>query len=235
MDSPIKNQTGGVKMELDNKVKIAYGRLILAVFNRKAADDLLPLLNPEIELIDWALASLKPREQEVLKQRFGLASGVGVTLKQLGSKLGVGRERARQLERKALVHLSYPNRLGKFIFFYSSLRQRLEDLTEENEKLQARLAHCESALKAMAGDGFRPDLIKEQAISDQPILGLRIDENELSVRLHNLLNKMGIEVIYDLVVKSEAELSLIRGLGSGSLAEVKEFLADRGLSLGMKF
>ncbi len=48
------------------------------------------------------LASLAPREQEILNMRFGLEDGITHTLEEVGKKFGVTRERIRQIEAKAL-------------------------------------------------------------------------------------------------------------------------------------
>jgi DNA-directed RNA polymerase subunit alpha len=62
----------------------------------------------------------------------------------------------------------------------------------------------------------------------------RVDELELSVRSQNCLQNAGIEYIYQLVEKSEAEMLKTKNFGRKSLNEIKEILADLGLSLGMK-
>lgn len=50
------------------------------------------------------VGALRPREQEVVSGRFGLAGGARVTLADLGARYGVTRERVRQIEREALRH-----------------------------------------------------------------------------------------------------------------------------------
>jgi DNA-directed RNA polymerase subunit alpha len=62
----------------------------------------------------------------------------------------------------------------------------------------------------------------------------RVDELELSVRSQNCLQNAGIEYIYQLVEKSEAEMLKTKNFGRKSLNEIKEILADLGLSLGLK-
>ena len=53
-----------------------------------------------------ALDSLTERERKVIEHRFGLKDGVPMTLEQVGQKLGVTRERIRQIEAKAIRKLS---------------------------------------------------------------------------------------------------------------------------------
>ncbi len=61
-----------------------------------------------------------------------------------------------------------------------------------------------------------------------------VDELELSVRSFNCLQNAGIKYIGDLVQKTEAEMLKTKNFGRKSLKEIKELLADMGLSLGMK-
>jgi DNA-directed RNA polymerase subunit alpha len=62
----------------------------------------------------------------------------------------------------------------------------------------------------------------------------RVDELDLSVRSANCLQNAGIEYIWQLIEKSEAEMLKTKNFGRKSLNEIKEILADLGLSLGMK-
>jgi RNA polymerase primary sigma factor len=57
------------------------------------------------------LSSLREREREVLKMRFGLADGYARTLEEVGKQFRVTRERIRQIEAKALRKMRHPTRL----------------------------------------------------------------------------------------------------------------------------
>ena len=61
-----------------------------------------------------------------------------------------------------------------------------------------------------------------------------IDELELSVRSYNCLKNADIKTIADLVQRSEAEMLKTKNFGRKSLNEIKELLAEMGLTLGMK-
>ncbi|MBW1918077.1 MAG: DNA-directed RNA polymerase subunit alpha [Deltaproteobacteria bacterium] len=61
-----------------------------------------------------------------------------------------------------------------------------------------------------------------------------VNELELSVRSANCLKNANIRLIGELVQKSEAEMLKTKNFGRKSLNEIKEILADMGLSLGMK-
>ncbi|HEC31360.1 MAG TPA: DNA-directed RNA polymerase subunit alpha, partial [Deltaproteobacteria bacterium] len=61
-----------------------------------------------------------------------------------------------------------------------------------------------------------------------------VDELELSVRSSNCLKNADIRYIGELVQKTEAEMLKTKNFGRKSLNEIKEILAEMGLSLGMK-
>jgi len=65
------------------------------------------------EEVSDVLATLPPREQEVLKMRFGLGDGYSLTLEEVGLLFKVTRERIRQIEAKALRRLRHPRRSQK--------------------------------------------------------------------------------------------------------------------------
>ncbi|MGI8560469.1 MAG: DNA-directed RNA polymerase subunit alpha [Luteimonas sp.] len=70
--------------------------------------------------------------------------------------------------------------------------------------------------------------------SVDPVLLRPIDDLELTVRSANCLKAESIYYIGDLIQKTEVELLKTPNLGKKSLTEIKEVLAQRGLSLGMK-
>jgi RNA polymerase primary sigma factor len=62
------------------------------------------------ERLDDALDTLTPREARVLRLRYGLEDGEDYTLEQVGEKLGLTRERIRQIQSQALRRLRHPSR-----------------------------------------------------------------------------------------------------------------------------
>ena len=66
---------------------------------------------------DGALQSLTPREEMVLKMRFGIGDGAEKTLEEVGQSFSVTRERIRQIEAKALRKLRHPSRSRKLKVF----------------------------------------------------------------------------------------------------------------------
>ena len=65
------------------------------------------------EQLAEVLSTLQPREEKVLRLRFGLEDGRQRTLEEVGSEFGVTRERIRQIEAKALRKLRHPSRSKK--------------------------------------------------------------------------------------------------------------------------
>jgi RNA polymerase primary sigma factor len=66
------------------------------------------------------LSSLTPREEKVLRMRFGIDTEVDLTLEEVGKSFSVTRERIRQIEAKALKKLKHPNRMNQLASFLTS-------------------------------------------------------------------------------------------------------------------
>ncbi len=66
------------------------------------------------EQICEVLKTLTPREENVIKMRFGLEDGIPRTLEEVGREFNITRERIRQIEAKALRKLRHPTRISKF-------------------------------------------------------------------------------------------------------------------------
>ncbi len=66
------------------------------------------------------------------------------------------------------------------------------------------------------------------------ILGRSVDELELSVRSYNCLKNANIKTIGDLVTRTEADMLKTKNFGRKSLNEIKDILAEMGLSLGLE-
>ena len=67
------------------------------------------------------LASLTPREERVLRMRFGIGEKYDHTLEEVGQDFDVTRERIRQIEAKALRKLRHPSRAKKLKSFSGAL------------------------------------------------------------------------------------------------------------------
>lgn len=83
-----------------------------------------------------------------------------------------------------------------------------------------------------AQEESQPKAMKEPEID--PILLRPVDDLELTVRSANCLKAESIYYIGDLIQRTEVELLKTPNLGKKSLTEIKDVLASRGLSLGMR-
>ena len=79
-------------------------------YNRRELTASFTLLKEQ--LVD-VLSTLTPREEKVLKLRFGIEDGRTRTLEEVGKEFNVTRERIRQIEAKALRKLRHPSRSKK--------------------------------------------------------------------------------------------------------------------------
>ena len=64
-----------------------------------------------------ALATLTPREERVLRKRFGIGLPTDYTLEAIGQEFSVTRDRIRQIEAKALRKLKHPSQAKRLIDF----------------------------------------------------------------------------------------------------------------------
>ena len=78
------------------------------------------------------------------------------------------------------------------------------------------------------------ETVSEEAAKLNENLDKSVDELELSVRSANCLQNANIRYIGELVQKTEAEMLKTKNFGRKSLKEIKEILAEMGLTLGMK-
>ena len=90
---------------------------------------------------------------------------------------------------------------------------------EEEEEEEAEMSYSEDEEEK---EGINENLLRS------------VDELELSVRSANCLKHANIKLIGDLVQKTEAEILATKNFGRKSLNEIKDILAEMGLSLGMK-
>ena len=69
------------------------------------------------KIVTQILSELDPKEETVLRQRFGMSTNKTSTLEEVGEYIGVTRERIRQIEQKALNKLKHPTRARKLRSF----------------------------------------------------------------------------------------------------------------------
>ncbi len=91
LDAPVGDEDGNLACFLENvQAEQPYEKLV-----REELDQTMAKL----------LSTLEPRQQELLRLRFGMEDGVCYSLEQIGKRLGVSKERARQIEKQAMDKL----------------------------------------------------------------------------------------------------------------------------------
>jgi DNA-directed RNA polymerase subunit alpha len=123
-------------------------------------------------------------------------------------------------------------------------RLTMEVWTDGSIKPEEALGYAAKIIKEQMSifinfeEGREPQLDSQSDPRDKPSFNenlLRsVDELELSVRSANCLKNADIHKIWQLVSKSENEMLKTKNFGRKSLNEIKEVLAEMGLSLGMK-
>lgn len=107
---------------------------------------------------------------------------------------------------------------------------------EEAIRSAARILHEQLAVFVdFKHSGVDPNKPQKSAGGEiDPILMRSVDDLELTVRSANCLKAESIYYIGDLIQRTEVELLKTPNLGKKSLTEIKDVLAEHGLSLGMK-
>lgn len=118
----------------------------------------------------------------------------------------------------------------------------LEVWTDGSVVPQDAVAYAAKILKEQLTVFVNFEESEEPAAAETPMQEAKLNENlfrsvdelELSVRSANCLQQANIRTIGDLVQKTEGEMLKTKNFGRKSLKEIKEILAEMGLSLGMK-
>jgi DNA-directed RNA polymerase subunit alpha len=118
----------------------------------------------------------------------------------------------------------------------------LEVWTDGSVSPQDAVAYAAKIIKEQLTVFVNFDETEEPVVAEAPKEEAKLNENlfrsvdelELSVRSANCLQQANIKTIGDLVQRTEAEMLKTKNFGRKSLKEIKEILAEMGLSLGMK-
>ena len=109
-----------------------------------------------------------------------------------------------------------------------------EEAVRASAKILVEQLAVFAQLEGPAIDGLFEPTAQRATTTFDPILLRPVDELELTVRSANCLKAENIYYIGDLIQRTENELLKTPNLGRKSLNEIKEVLASRGLTLGMK-
>lgn len=135
------------------------------------------------------------------------------------------------------VHYSVENtRVGQFTDFD---KLTMEIWTDKTIAADSALSHAASILRdhlyyfeeLVERNHRNPAFDGETSFEGGEILGTTIEDLDFSVRTYNCLKRAGINVIGDLVTRSEDDMMRVRNLGKKSLEEVIQKLDEMGLGL----
>src|SRR3989344_6088908 len=125
--------------ELDNKSEKSQGILDTVSISQQSA--ILRNFNPQSAILEY-LSQLEPREKQVIMSRYGLDTGISLTLETIGEKLSLTRERIRQIEKDAMKKLNRMNMPANFVQGVDIIFQMIEDhgnILRESQILEAVL------------------------------------------------------------------------------------------------
>ena len=186
------------------------------------------------EAIEEALITLTEREQDIIRKRYGLYDGKGMTLEEIGKIYGVTRERIRQIELKALRKLRHSSR--RYIFDDFVYIDKQQDKSQVNSHCKIDYSQeIETIIKKEINYIIRNKVVDITSFLSKNIIcspqfsenfsisygnNTRIEELELSTRAYNCLKKTPYTSVGVLMHLSYDDYMRIPHLGSKSADEV---------------
>lgn len=169
---------------------------------------------------------LTERHTEVLRLR----AIEGLTLEDTGKRLGITKERVRQIEAKAMRRLNASYFRHRFttvtVEEMQEICRDLEDAKNEIASLKKDRDLYYRLLSKLVKDVIIPDVETSDPVEAGEKLSADIEVLGLSNRSYRALKYSGINIIGDLAQKSDDELMRIRNFGAKSFKEVKKALTD---------
>lgn len=189
--------------------------------------------------IAMVLANLSDREADVLRYRYQKNK----TYEELTEVFGVGRERIRQIEHKALRRMRRQTvakllRMGVSAWMDELIEESAERIAEEripkqvHQILTERLAWAEEKQNEKEAELLR--LARDGEMEDPKVIlaeNITVEEMELSVRSYNCIKRAGMKTAADIIAKTYEEMSEVRNLGRKSLEEIILKLKELGFEL----
>lgn len=162
--------------------------------------------------------TLAERETQVIEMRYRDK----MTLAEVGTVFGVGQERIRQIEAKALRKLNHPARLRNYAAVpYQEWKKEYEARLRAEARLDWYLQHGRYTVELEESD---------KPFSDNPELyDTPIDDMDFSVRSFNCLKRAMVNTLGDILKLDFETATHIRNLGRRSLDEIVSKVHERGL------
>lgn len=185
---------------------------IIQSYAQEVRGHVAPILTARTcKIINEALENVSRQEKDVIDSYFGLYTEEQ-TLETIGEKLGLSRERIRQIKKKLIRKLK------------TILKHDLKSVSNAWEETQVLKESHQRGIHEM----------QENLYHENEHLLLRICEIDFSVRVCNCLGG-NINYVWQLVQYNSEDLLKYRNFGRKSLREIEELLAEKNLSLEMEF
>lgn len=205
------------------------------------------IVSAEITLLINPVGKLSPltdREKAVITRYYGICCPPE-PLSFIGEGFGISGSRVSQIRNKALRKLRGSPKMKELVALAEERRwlrkdedlQRLynqvKKLTEELSTMSSKFASLSATVSEIARLPQITDAIWDVRTHKAGI-HWSISDMELTVRTSNCLKAMHIYSVGQLISKSEQELLENQNMGRRSINEIKEILASKDLTLGMK-
>lgn len=197
-----------------------YEKLLLDIFEEKEilirfdGEKLSSNLEDEsIKKIQRVILTLAPKEQKVLRLRYGLDGGTPLTLQKIGEILNLSRERVRQIQMDCLRKLRHPCRARKLDsihtrLFPNILEPRIQALADKVNEMMDELKEKEN----------------EEELEKLYKLNTKIEELELPIRAYKCLRGFNISTVRELIKIDPKILLKAKNFGKKSLEKLESVL-----------
>ncbi len=187
------------------------------------------------EAIEAAILMRTDRQKFVINEHIPKNGLTGLAFGVIGKKMGLTQTRVCQIWAETMTSLRKYLDEHHDVSPIPLLDTEVVTTRGEIQRLKAELALARYEIERLK---IRTQETEEGTAGlDGPSsvhLRKRVDELDLSVRSANCLQWAGIEFIWQLCEKTEGEMLKTKNFGRKSLNEIKDILAEIGLSLGMK-
>lgn len=196
-----------------------------------------PLTEKDKGKINETIASLLSREAEVIRRYFGIDQQPK-KMSEIAQGYGLSTTRIQQIRDKALRKLRHPSRgnlLREIPLYWKDQERKIDKLQIKLQELEGEIARYKeispilTSLLSVLEEQQRKKTI-EEVEKIAPLLKKSIEELEFSIRTSNCLRDANIKTLADLCSHTENELLMMKNFGRKSLWEIKEKLAELGLS-----
>lgn len=224
----LRQVLGGLTLTSMHEARLHLVQIVAEQFD---FGDVLLGFNPEatITVVDEVLETLSESDRELLRLRFGLGCDTR-SVADIAEMRALRPDRIRGDISNALRVLRRPKHVRHLYQHLDIVRSAMRD----RDDLMTRVVEQETEIRRLHERARELGVRLTLPHPKQEDLDRHVDEFEFSVRTTNCLQHAKIRYIGQLVQRTEAQMLKIPLFGRKSLKEVKETLAEMGLSLGMK-